>query len=66
MSIIPLHLQRQFEQRWAARVVSLRVASALKNSEAKRISGTARMAMAKAGATRLRRPRQAPHGLVGT
>ena len=53
MSIIPLHLQRQFEQRWAARVASLRGATALKNVVAKRISGAARMARAKAGPTQL-------------
>jgi hypothetical protein len=31
MSIIPLHLQKRFEQRWAARFGSLVIPSALKN-----------------------------------
>ena len=31
MSIIPLHLQRQFEQRWAAQFGSLVIPSAPKN-----------------------------------
>lgn len=35
MSIIPLHLQRRFEQRWAARVGSLVGPSALKNTKSK-------------------------------
>ena len=31
MSIIPLHLQRRFEQRWAARFGSLAIPAAPKN-----------------------------------
>ena len=35
MSILPLHLQRRFEQRWAARVDSLVGPSALKDTKSK-------------------------------
>jgi len=35
MSIIPLHLQRRFEQRWAARFGSLVIPAAPKNARLK-------------------------------
>jgi hypothetical protein len=46
MSIIPLHLQKRFEQRWAARFGSLVIAAAPKS------------AGLKASPTKLRRARQ--------
>lgn len=57
MSIIPLHLQRRFEQRWAARVASLVGTSALKNvvSKGSPINVAPRATRAKEGPARLRR-----------
>jgi hypothetical protein len=67
MSVIPLHLQRRFEQRWAARVASLVGASALKNvvSKGSAINGAPRATRAKEGPARLRRRKRPSHGLVG-
>jgi hypothetical protein len=36
MSVIPLHLQRKFEQRWAARFVSSLASTAPKSTDLKR------------------------------
>ena len=57
MSIIPLHLQRRFEQRWAARVASLVGTTALKNvvSKGSPINVAPRATRAKEGPARLRR-----------
>ena len=48
MSTIPLHLQRRFEQRWAAKLASLVPSSAPKNISLKRaVKNTPRPAKAK-------------------
>jgi hypothetical protein len=39
MSIIPLHLQRRFEQRWAARFGSLVIPGHAKESRIERLAG---------------------------
>jgi hypothetical protein len=36
MSVVPLHLQRKFEQRWAARFVSPVAATSAKRTDLKR------------------------------
>ena len=57
MSILPLHLQRRFEQRWAARVASLVGTSGRKNlvSKGSPINVAPRATRAKERPARLRR-----------